>query len=370
MPHQDVALSAAQIEQFVHDGFVRIDGAFPRELADACRRMLWLATGCAEDAPSTWTRPVMRIGEIPNPLFREAANTPRLHAAYDALVGPGRWLPRGSLGTFAIRFPSPDDPGDCGWHIDVSFGTDGEPDFLKWRANVSSKGRALLMLFLFSDVGDDDAPTRLRVGSHFDIARRLEPHGAEGLTLGELASTDFAESSHRPEARRDGTGWHGVPVSPVPRSRRRSPSCVATGLGSSRNLRCCRENRSTRGATTPLRSSVRFGWRSPLADSGTPRPRGRGAISRVAMLGRATFEQTGERGRRCRARRPRHPRIVRSKTETTGRQGEWITSNKYKEENGRWPGAPQTLRLNPDRVNPNDLIRISEFLPLAPSVVS
>ena len=55
------------------------------------------------------------------------------------------------------------------------------------------------MLFLFSDVGDDDAPTRLRVGSHFDIARRLEPHGAEGLTLGELASTEFAESSHRPE---------------------------------------------------------------------------------------------------------------------------------------------------------------------------
>jgi hypothetical protein len=200
MPRQDVALSAGQIERFVHDGFVRIDEAFPRELADACRRILWLATGCAEDAPATWTRPVVRIGEIPNPLFREAANTPKLHAAYDALVGPGRWLPRGSLGTFPIRFPSADDPGDCGWHIDAGFGTDGEPDFLKWRANVASKGRALLMLFLFSDVGDRDAPTRLRVGSHFDIARRLEPHGAEGLTVGELASTGFDESAHHTEA--------------------------------------------------------------------------------------------------------------------------------------------------------------------------
>lgn len=200
MPHHDVALPAAQIEQFVHDGFVRIDEAFPRALADACRRVLWLATGCAEDAPSAWTRPVVRIGEISNPPFREAANTPRLHAAYDALVGPGRWVPRDSLGTFPIRFPSPDDPGDCGWHIDVSFGTEGEPDFLRWRANVASKGRALLMLFLLSDVGDDDAPTRLRVGSHFDIARRLEPHGAEGLTLGELASSDFVESSHCREA--------------------------------------------------------------------------------------------------------------------------------------------------------------------------
>ncbi len=195
----EATLSAAQIEQFVLDGFVRIDEAFPRELADACRRILWLATGCREDAPATWTRPVVRVGEIANPLFRDAANTPRLHAAYDALVGSGRWEPRGSLGTFAIRFPSSEDPGDCGWHIDMSFGVEGEADFLKWRANVSSRGRALLMLFLFSDVDEHDAPTRLRVGSHLDIARRLEPHGADGLTLGELASTDFSESSHRPE---------------------------------------------------------------------------------------------------------------------------------------------------------------------------
>ncbi|HLV64585.1 MAG TPA: phytanoyl-CoA dioxygenase [Polyangiaceae bacterium] len=199
MPHH-LALSAAQIEQFIFEGFVRIDDAFPRDLADACRRILWLATGCAEDAPATWTRPVVRIGELPNPLFRDAGNTPKLHAAYDALVGRGRWLPRGSLGTFPIRFPSPEDPGDCGWHVDMSFGTENEPDFMKWRINVASKGRALLMLFLFSDVGEDDAPTRLRVGSHFDIARRLAPHGEEGLTLGELASNGFAESAHRPEA--------------------------------------------------------------------------------------------------------------------------------------------------------------------------
>jgi hypothetical protein len=31
------------------------------------------------------------------------------------------------------------------------------------------------------------------------------------------------------------------------------------------------------------------------------------------------------------------------------RGGAWITSNKYKKETGRWPGAPQTLRLHPDR---------------------
>jgi len=31
------------------------------------------------------------------------------------------------------------------------------------------------------------------------------------------------------------------------------------------------------------------------------------------------------------------------------RRGEWITSDKFKAETGRWPGAPQTLRLHPDR---------------------
>jgi len=69
---------------------------------------------------------------------------------------------------------------------------------MSWRANVHSKGRALLMLFLFSDVGEHDAPTRIRVGSHADIARQLAPAGEQGLTLGQLAADGFASSAHRP----------------------------------------------------------------------------------------------------------------------------------------------------------------------------
>jgi len=75
-----------------------------------------------------------------------------------------------------------------GWEEDAN-------DFLSWRANVTSKGRALLMLFLFSEVGEHDAPTRIRVGSHRSIARRLAPAGEAGLTLRELAATGFAESA-------------------------------------------------------------------------------------------------------------------------------------------------------------------------------
>ena len=194
------ALSAAQIAQFVADGFVRIDNAFPETLAAEARAILWADTGLDPDDPATWTKPVIRLGNYGQPPFRDAANTGTLRAAYDQLVGEGRWLPLGSLGTFPIRFPSPDDPGDAGWHIDVSFGWEENPtDFLSWRANIASKGRALLMLFLFSEVGEKDAPTRIRAGSHLSIARRLAPAGEAGLSLRELAATGFSESEACPE---------------------------------------------------------------------------------------------------------------------------------------------------------------------------
>ena len=192
------ALSAAQIEHFIQNGFVKIENAFPRTLADEARAILWKDTGCDPDNAGTWTRPVIRLGMYTQAPFVEAANTDILHRAFDQLVGADRWLPCRSMGTFPIRFPSPDDPGDAGWHIDVSFGVEN-PDFMSWRANIHSKGRALLMLFLFSDVGEDDAPTRIRCGSHLDIARRLAPAGDAGLSLRELAADGFAESAHRPE---------------------------------------------------------------------------------------------------------------------------------------------------------------------------
>lgn len=199
-PHdtQADALSASQIEQFIRDGFVRLDNAFPRAVADEARQLLWKETGCDPDDSSTWTRPVIRLGWFTQPPFAAAANTPVLHAAFDQLVGEGRWNPVGALGTFPVRFPSPDDPGDAGWHIDVSFGTDYS-DFTQWRANIHSKGRALLLLYLFSDVEEDDAPTRIRVGSHLDIARQLAPAGEAGMTNAELGSTGFSESESRRE---------------------------------------------------------------------------------------------------------------------------------------------------------------------------
>ena len=194
------ALSGAQIDQFVQDGFVRIDGAFPRALADEARTILWRDTGCDPTDPGTWTRPVVRLGMYTGTPFFETANTPVLHVAFDQLVGVDRWLRCGAMGTFPVRFPSPEDAGDTGWHIDGLNGHEDNPDFMTWRANVSARGRLLLMLFLFSDVADDDAPTRLRVGSHLDMARLLAPAGEAGMSLREMVDRDFGGSAARPEA--------------------------------------------------------------------------------------------------------------------------------------------------------------------------
>ena len=194
-------LSDTQVKQFIHEGFVKIDEAFSRELADQGRSILWRDTGCDEGDPTTWTKPVIRLGMYAQEPFARAANTAVLHHAFDQLVGRGRWNPRKDLGTFPVRFPSSDDPGDAGWHVDASFPpqTGDATDYFRWRVNVTSKGRALLMLFLFSDVGENDAPTRIRAGSHFDIARRLAPVGEPGLSSLELAANGFAESAGRRE---------------------------------------------------------------------------------------------------------------------------------------------------------------------------
>jgi hypothetical protein len=187
----------SQVQRFIGDGFVRIEQAFPPVLADECRAILWRDTGCDPADPGSWTRPVIRLGDYATEPFRRAANTEVLHAAFDRLVGRGRWLPRSSLGTFPVRFPNAGDPGDTGWHVDLSFpGQDSDPgDFSTWRINLYSRGRALLMLFLFSDVGANDAPTRIRVGSHLDVARLLAPAGDAGVSR-----LDLTTPAGRPEA--------------------------------------------------------------------------------------------------------------------------------------------------------------------------
>ncbi len=224
-------LDRAQITQFVEAGFVQLDDAFPRELAEAGRAILWRDTGCDPDNPNTWTRPVVWLRDYAQEPFRLAANTPVLHAAFDQLVGPRRWQPRQSLGTFPVRFPCATDTGDTGWHVDASFPDDdaSPTDYLSWRVNVRSRGRALLMLFLFSDVGEADAPTRIRVGSHFDVARLLEPAGDVGVRVRDLDLTATAHCREVLATGASGTVYlcHPLLVHAAQRNRGHQPRFMA-----------------------------------------------------------------------------------------------------------------------------------------------
>jgi hypothetical protein len=186
------------IGEFITNGFARVDDAFAPELAAQVRARLWQdLPGNATD-PSTWREPVVRLGMYTDPPFVQATNTPRLTAAFDQLAGPGAWRPCRAMGTFPVRFPSAHTPTDTGWHVDASFGDSA--DFMQWRINARSRGRCLLMPFLFSDVGIDDAPTRIRVGSHRAVGHMLASAGEEGFTLADLVAADFGGSPGGEEA--------------------------------------------------------------------------------------------------------------------------------------------------------------------------
>ena len=180
-------LSQLQIESFINHGFIKIENAFPTGVADECCAILWKATQCDPDDSSTWIHPVIRIPELAHEPFKKASNTPILHNAFDQLVGKGNWVPRITLGSFPIRFPGNEPANDTGWHVDGSFPGDDAGNYLDWRININSKGRALLMLFLFSNVSERDAPTVIKVGSHLGVAKILEPKGEYGLSFMELA---------------------------------------------------------------------------------------------------------------------------------------------------------------------------------------
>ena len=254
------ALSAAQIERFIEDGFVRIDDAFPPTLAEEARAIMWRDIPFAADDPRTWAQPVVRLAGYGGGPFEKAVNTPVLHSAFDQLVGTGRWEPRNGLGSFPVRFPHPDDPGDAGWHVDLSFPGEGsdpneQRDFSAWRVNITSRGRALLMLFLFSDVGEEDAPTRIRVGSHKDIARLLAPAGEAGMAYLWLEHV----GEDRPLALATGPAGtvylcHPFLIHAAQMHRGRQPRFMAQpGLAPSEPLRLERED----GAYSPIEIAIR-----------------------------------------------------------------------------------------------------------------
>ena len=126
------------------------------------------------------------------------------------------------------------------------------------------------MLFLFSEVGEQDAPTRIRVGSHLDVPQVLETYGEDGAS-GLALAPELVAASDAPAAR--------------PRHRRpRATSSCATRSW------CTRRSRTTgRGprfmAQPPLMPAAPYEleradgaysrpWRSRSVGPATPRSGG------------------------------------------------------------------------------------------------
>lgn len=191
-------LSDKAVGAFIADGFTVVRRAFPAEVADACADGIWSALaerGIRREDPSTWTEPVVRVICPEGGPFIEAGTSRLLQEACDQLLGPGRWWRRrGVGGTIPVRFPGEQDPGDTGWHLDGGY---EDPADGRTRVTVRARGGGLLALFLFSDVDEDSAPTRLRVGSHLDTVRVLAAAGEEGLEWDKAARQAERASAHR-----------------------------------------------------------------------------------------------------------------------------------------------------------------------------
>jgi hypothetical protein len=180
-------LTEAEIGRFVADGFVAIRHAVPRHVIAACVDVVWAELGklgVQRENRATWTRPLVWIPCPEGGPFVEAGTSPVLWHAYDQLIGPDRWPPRqGVGGHIPVRFPGEEDPGYAGWHFDSATLREDKT----W-ASVHSPTRALLSLFLFTDVGEDDSPTFLLRGSHMDVTAVLGGAGDEGLEWSSLDS--------------------------------------------------------------------------------------------------------------------------------------------------------------------------------------
>ncbi|AEV75686.1 protein involved in biosynthesis of mitomycin antibiotics/polyketide fumonisin [Mycolicibacterium rhodesiae NBB3] len=169
------------LDAFMSAGYVKIETAAPRSVADEARALLWRRLGLSPDDPDGWSAPVRWTSDITGQgPFGDLIRSPDLATALDAVCGRAGWVPRGSLGNIPVRFPVSPPDDDRGWHVDANTPL---PDGT-W--TVSGRPHTVLLLTLLSEVSVTDAPTRIRVGSHHDVARVLGPDHLELAEMGRL----------------------------------------------------------------------------------------------------------------------------------------------------------------------------------------
>jgi hypothetical protein len=176
------------LDVFMSDGYAKVEQVAPRRVADAARALLWRQLGLTHDDRDRWSEPVRWASDLTGRgPFGELLRSPVLAAALDAVCGSDGWVPRGSLGNIPVRFPVSPPNDDRGWHIDANT---PQPDG-SWA--VTGRPHTVLLLTLLSEVGPDDAPTRIRAGSHHDVAQVLGPDPVALAEMGRLVDDASAD---------------------------------------------------------------------------------------------------------------------------------------------------------------------------------
>lgn len=175
-------LSAEQLDQFVEEGYTILRGAFSPATAAGIRALVWERVGLSPEQPEGWTQPLVHLCETVGGPVVEQAFTPRLHDAFDQVMGVGRWHPVSALGWWPVSFPGfdapPWQPPRTGWHVDG----------IQFHHRLTSPDQGLLPIFMLSDIDPGGGGTALSVGSHRVCARVLGAAEPDGLEVGTLSA--------------------------------------------------------------------------------------------------------------------------------------------------------------------------------------
>ncbi len=165
-----MALSSAEIDAFINEGYVVLRGAVAADVAVELRAAA--AQRVPPDCKEGWVLGRASVYDLP--LLVQAVS-PSVREAFDALAGEGGWHVAGMWG-FPTRLPGRSGPQ---WRIDGDWFTH----------HLRPAAQVLTPIFLWSDVGSEDSPTLLCPGSHREVARYLrdaEPDGVPGEQICEF----------------------------------------------------------------------------------------------------------------------------------------------------------------------------------------
>ena len=166
-------LTDADVDHFIAKGYVKLEGAFPREVAEEWCERCFERLGYDPEDKSTWLEQRIHMGGDQYVEVREFA--PRVYDAICDLVGgeerlalPCRWSDHFivNLGVRADEPWEPAGPLTPGWHKDGDF----------FRHFLDSPEQGLLVFVNWTDVVHQGGPTYIATDSVPVIAKFLAEH--------------------------------------------------------------------------------------------------------------------------------------------------------------------------------------------------